>query len=126
VERGISFVTSVEDLGRIKLAMLRKLDSTLRQTYHQTLLEVLNELRMRSIVLQPDPSPDRIFSVILQTHVLACKSAPSVLLLREAMERMEHGKYGLCVRCGREISTDALLSDPTLSHCSLCLVSAND
>jgi hypothetical protein len=122
----MSLVTSVEDLGRIKLEMVRKLDSTLRQSYHQTLLEVLNELRMRSIVLQPDPTPDRIFSVILQTHVLTCKSAPSVVLLREAMERMEHGKYGLCVRCGREISTDDLLSDPTLSHCAHCLALSPD
>lgn len=114
---------SVEDLGRIKLAMLRKLDSTLRQTYHQTLLEVLNELRMRSIVLQPDPSPDTVFSLILQTQVLAHKSTPSVLLLRKAMERIEHGKYGLCVRCGRSISTNDLLKDPTLSHCSYCQMS---
>lgn len=113
-------MTSVADLGRIKLAMLRQLDTTLRQNYHQSLIEVLNELRMRSIVSQPDPSPDKVFSVILETHVLTYKPAPSVMRLREALERMTRGKYGLCVRCGREIPAEALLNDPTLSYCTLC------
>jgi len=118
-------VTSVADLSRIKLAMIRQLDTTLRQNYHQTLVEVLNELRMRSVVSQPDPSPDKVFSVILQTHVLTYKPAPSVQRLREALERMARGKFGLCVRCGREISAEALLSDPTLPSCSLCQRKAN-
>ncbi|MCX6142916.1 MAG: hypothetical protein NTZ35_06825 [Ignavibacteriales bacterium] len=111
----------VADLSQVKLAMLRQLDATLRQNYHQTLIEVLNELRMRSVVSQPDPSPDKVFSVILQTHVLTYKPTPSVLRLREALERMTCGKFGLCVRCGREITIETLLGDPTVSYCSLCL-----
>ena len=118
-------MTTVADLSRVKLAMLRQLDTTLRQNYHQTLIEVLNELRMRSVVSQPDPSPDKVFSVILQTHVLTYKSTPSVLRLREALERMTSGKFGLCIRCGREINVEALLGDPTVSCCSLCQGRAN-
>jgi RNA polymerase-binding transcription factor DksA len=119
-------VTSVADLSRIKMAMLRQLDTTLRQNYHQTLVDVLNELRMRSVVSQPDPSPDKVFSVILQTHLLTYKSSRSVQQLREALERMARGKFGLCVRCGREISADMLLRDPTLPCCPLCQSKAND
>jgi RNA polymerase-binding transcription factor DksA len=119
-------VTSVADLSRIKLAMLRQLDTTLRQNYHQTLVDVLNELRMRSVVSQPDPSPDKVFSVILQTRVLTYKPSRSVQELREALERMARGKFGLCVRCGREISAESLLRDPTLPCCPLCQSKAND
>ena len=123
---GVSTVTSVADLSRIKLAMLRQLDTTLRQNYHQTLVDVLNELRMRSVVSQPDPSPDKVFSVILQTHVLTYKPSRSVQQLREALERMARGNFGLCVHCGREISAEALLRDPTLPFCPLCQGKAND
>ena len=119
-------MTSVADMSRIKLAMLRQLDYTLRQNYHQTLVDVLNELRMRSVVSQPDPSPDKVFSVILQTHVLTYKPSRSVQQLREALERMARGKFGLCVRCGREISAEALLRDPTMPCCALCQCKAND
>lgn len=119
-------MTSVADMSRIKLAMLHQLDYTLRQNYHQTLVEVLNELRMRSVVSQPDPSPDKVFSVILQTHVLTYKPSRSVQQLKEALERMARGKFGLCVRCGREMSAETLLHDPTLPCCPLCQGKAND
>jgi RNA polymerase-binding transcription factor DksA len=125
VRMGGSAVTSTADLSQVKLAMLRQLDSTLRQNYHQSLIEVLNELRMRSVVCQPDPTPDKVFSIILQTHMLTYKPAPSVLRLRDALERMESGTFGLCVRCGREISVDTLLSDPTVSCCTICQARAN-
>jgi RNA polymerase-binding transcription factor DksA len=113
-------------MSRIKLVMLRKLDATLRQNYHQTLVDVLNELRMRSVVSQPDPSPDKVFSVILQTRVLTYKPVRSVQQLREALERMARGKFGLCVRCGREMSAETLLRDPTLSTCPRCQGKSND
>jgi DnaK suppressor protein len=118
-------VTPVADLNQVKLAMLRQLDTTLRQNYHQTLIEVLNELRIRSVVSQPDPSPDKVFSVILQTHVLTYKPTPSVLQIRQALERMTSGKFGFCVRCGREIGIETLLNDPTVSFCPLCQGRAN-
>jgi hypothetical protein len=86
-------VITVADPSQVKRVMLRQLDATLRKNYHQTLIEVLNELRMRGVVSQPDPSPDKVFSVILQTHVLTYKPAPTVLHLREALERIFCGKF---------------------------------
>jgi hypothetical protein len=118
-------MTSVAELGSIKLAMLRQLDTTLRQNYRQTLLEVLNELRMRSIVAQPDPSPDKVFSIILQADILGFKPVPAVVQLKEAMERMMRGKYGICVRCGKEIPVDVLLQDPSCPSCPPCQGLAN-
>ncbi len=123
--KGVSPVTRVADLSRIKLAMLHRLDTTLQQNYHQSLLEVLNEFRMRSVVSQPDPSPDKVFKVILQTHVLSYKPSPSVRKMREALERLECGKYGVCIRCGGEIAADLLLRDPTVSCCPQCQNIAN-
>ena len=115
-----SAVTTTSDLRQVKLAMLRQLDTTLRQNYHQSLVEVLNELRMRSVVTQPDLSPEKVFSVILQAHVLSYKPSPSVYRLREALERITLGNYGLCLKCGRKISIHSLLGDPTLSLCVHC------
>ena len=118
-------MTSTADLGQIKLAMLRQLDSTLQQNYHQTLVEVLNELRMRSVVSQPDPSPDKVFSVILQTHVLTFKPTPNVRRLKEALERMTRGEFGYCMQCGREIPSDILMRDTTVAVCSVCQQAAD-
>ena len=107
--------------------MLRQLDTTLRQNYHQSLVEILNELRMRSVVSQPDPSPDKVFSVILETHMLSFKpSSRSIRQMREALERLTRGQYGLCVCCGREIPADALVRDPTTLFCRRCSTRAND
>ena len=119
-------MTSVADMSRIKLAMLRQLDTTLRQNYHQSLVEILNELRMRSVVSHPDPSPDKVFSVILETHMLSFKPSRSIQQMREALERLTRGKFGLCARCGREIPADALVRDPITSSCPLCQTKAND
>jgi RNA polymerase-binding transcription factor DksA len=118
-------VAQIADLSQVKLAMLRELDVTLRQNYHQSLIEVLNELRMRSVVSQPDPSPDKVFAVILQTHLLTHKPTPSVQRLREALERLVCGRFGKCVRCGKEIAIEMLLGDPTASHCSHCQMRTN-
>lgn len=113
-------MTSATDLTRIKQAMLRELDNTLRQNYHQTLSEVLNELRVRNIFTPADPTPDNVFSIVLNNHLLTYKPAPSVAQLREALERLAHGKFGLCVRCGREIPTAILQQHPTMTFCSSC------
>jgi len=123
--KGVSIVLSHTDLGTLKLAMLRQLDAALRQNYHQSLHEVLNELRMRSIVAQPDPTPEKVFSVILQTHLLPYESVPAASQLRDAIQRMLRGKYGLCIRCGKEISVEVLLNDPAQPFCTLCHPTAN-
>jgi hypothetical protein len=123
--KGVSIVLSHTDLGTLKLAMLRQLDATLRQNYHQSLREVLNELRMRSIVAQPDPTPEKVFSVILQTHLLPYESVPAASRLRDALQRMLRGKYGLCIRCGKEIPVEVLLTDPAQAFCTLCHPTAN-
>jgi RNA polymerase-binding transcription factor DksA len=118
-------VVTTSDLSQVKIAILQQLDKTLRQNYHQTLVEVLNELRMRDIVSQPDLSPDNVFSIILETHVLSYKPCPSVENLRDALERLTQGKYGWCVVCGREIGVETLLADPTISRCKRCQSRAN-
>ncbi|MBI3585961.1 MAG: TraR/DksA C4-type zinc finger protein [Ignavibacteriales bacterium] len=113
-------MTSATDLTRIKQAMLTELDNTLRQNYHQTLTEVLNELRIRNIFTPANPTPDNVFSIVLNNHLLTYKPATSVIQLREALERLAHGKFGLCARCGREIPTAILEKHPTTTLCLSC------
>ena len=116
---------NARDLGTLKIAMLHQLDATLRRNYHQSLLEVLNELRMRSIVPQPDPTPERVFSVILQTHMLPHTQGSESAVLRGALERIVRGKYGICIRCGKEIPVEILLREPSQPFCSLCQTGVN-
>ena len=41
-------------------------------------------------------------------------------LVNEALERMEHGKYGHCVECGEPISKPRLQALPYARHCIQC------
>lgn len=108
------------DLTRIKQAMLRELDNTLRQNYHQTLTEVLNELHIRNIFTPANPTPDNVFSIVLNNHLLTYKPAQSVTQMREALERLAQGDFGICARCGREIPARTLEKHPTATICSAC------
>ena len=108
------------DLTRIKQAMLKELDNTLRQNYHQTLTEVLNELRIRNIFTPANPTPDNVFSIVLNNHLLTYKPAQSVNQMREALERLAQGEFGICARCGREIPARTLEKHPTKAICAAC------
>jgi len=41
-------------------------------------------------------------------------------LIDAALERIEHGLYGVCVRCATEIDAPRLRSVPHASHCREC------
>jgi DnaK suppressor protein len=40
--------------------------------------------------------------------------------IEAALQRIEDGDYGLCVRCGEEIAEGRLLSDPSVPLCIDC------
>ena len=41
-------------------------------------------------------------------------------LIQEALERMEHGSYGVCVACGGEMQPKRLDAVPWARHCIEC------
>lgn len=40
--------------------------------------------------------------------------------IREALDRIENGTYGICERCGKEISEKRLLARPVTTLCIDC------
>ena len=109
-----------KDLQRVKAALLTELDVTLQKCYHQRLKDVVTDLQIRHANIQSNPSPDEVFSVFLQSGVLKTMSAAPVVRMRESLERIRMGTFGLCVLCGREISAKYLEQNPTTTHCASC------
>jgi DnaK suppressor protein len=40
--------------------------------------------------------------------------------IKEALQRIDEGEYGICVACGEEISERRLLARPVATHCIDC------
>jgi hypothetical protein len=114
-------MTQAHQPDRIQLAMLRRLDRTLQEQYHQSLAEVLAELRMRNVLTEYEPTAENIFKVFLHTNILGYGSSPSVKSIRGAMERFVRGSYGLCSKCGKPIPASVLSDDPTTTVCPNCI-----
>lgn len=104
----------------VKEALLRELDHTLQRDFRQTLGEILTELRIRNAIKQPTATPDAIFEAISQARILECKYSTSILQVRAAIERMNLGRFGLCVQCGRKISSVYLEHNPLVEICPSC------
>ncbi len=44
--------------------------------------------------------------------------------IRQALQRIDEGEYGICVVCGEEISERRLLARPVATHCIDCKTEA--
>jgi RNA polymerase-binding transcription factor DksA len=104
----------------VKKALLKELDQTFQRDFRQTLSEVITELRIRNAGGQPMASPDSIFTAIRQSRILDCKTTSAIIQIRAALERMNVGKFGICVRCGRKIQATELERNPLVEVCSSC------
>jgi RNA polymerase-binding transcription factor DksA len=115
----VRFVRHTHSIS-VKQALLKKLDQTFQRDFHQSLSEILTELRIRNAVGKSLATPDSIFAAIQEARILDCKSTSAVLEMRAALERMAIGKFGLCVRCGRTIQAIELEREPLRDSCSSC------
>jgi len=52
--------------------------------------------------------------------ILAFKSETVLDELRNALDRLEEGRFGICISCKTEISQQTLDTDPTQRVCSGC------
>jgi len=109
-----------KELQRVKAALLSELDVALQRCCHQRLKDVVNDLQIRYVSIKPDSSPDEVFSVFLQSGVLKTINAAPIMRMRESLERIRMGTFGLCVLCGREISAKYLEQNPTTTRCASC------
>jgi len=56
---------------------------------------------------------------------LAYKSDSRLGELRQALERVENGTYGVCIRCKRALTGTELAADPAKRMCPTCEASLN-
>jgi len=109
-----------KELQRVKVALLSELDVTLQKCCHQRLKDVVNDLQIHYASIKPDSSPDEVFSVFLQSGVLRTMTAAPIVRMRESLERIRMGTFGLCAVCGRKISAAYLEKNPTATRCASC------
>jgi len=55
-----------------------------------------------------------------RAEAMGRETEEALVRVRGAMERVERGVYGKCVKCGQMIDTDRLSIDPTVDLCLSC------
>lgn len=108
--------------------MIREeLRSKIRQMLEERLEELLGEAQKAVSDLTdteatfPDPT-DRASFESNMSYKLRIKDRERKLIpkIRDALERLEKGTYGICEECGEEISEERLLARPVTTLCIKC------
>ena len=107
-------------LEKIKLSLLKQIDLMVWRSHHQTLGELMNTLRVQRLNVPVKPSVDEIFGTLRKERMLEFSHQPGMKELREAVDRMVEGTYGLCQHCGEEMEERTLELQPTTRYCSRC------
>ena len=73
----------------------------------------------------PDPT-DRASFDADRSFMLRIRDREAKLInkIREALERIDEGMFGICETCGEEISVGRLKARPVTSHCIDCKTNA--
>ncbi|MBN1398726.1 MAG: TraR/DksA C4-type zinc finger protein [Bacteroidetes bacterium] len=109
-----------KEFQRVKAALLSELDVTLQKCCHQRLKDVVNDLQIHHAGIKPDASPDEVFAVFLKSGVLKTMTGTPIVRMRESLERLKTGTFGLCASCGRNIPAAYLEKYPTATRCASC------
>ena len=101
-------------------ALLREVDLTFRRSYHQTLDDVIRDLRIRRVLGSPDPSATTILTALRQTGILEMNSGSTLAGLRRTLDRYAAGLLGICEDCHRPIAQKEIVHRPSLRLCARC------
>lgn len=104
----------------IKRALLREVDRALWKNYHQNLSELLNDISIRRFSTPSTSTADDVLRTIRSSGVFAAADNQKMRDLQDALQRIESGTFGLCLRCGRDIPVAILEHDPTIRYCTAC------
>ena len=76
---------------------------------------------METVEYMPDPLDRAIFESD-RNFTLRIRDRESSLIkkIQASLQDIEMGDYGVCVRCGREISIGRLRARPVAQHCIKC------
>ena len=106
--------------NRIARALLQHVDRTFRHYYHQTLTDVVQDLRLHNVLQSGNPSPATLLEAIYQTGLLHMHSGSTLAEMSSVLGRFLGGTINVCIRCGGSISLKDLEQNPTLSLCTRC------
>ena len=113
-------------MGRAERALLNELDSRLQMEWHETLSDVITDLRIRWVDVKPEAEPDELISVIHSYRLLDFVSTQPLIEIRETIRRIKQGTFGYCSGCGIEISSEILESQPSVKLCPACAHRLNE
>ena len=105
---------------RIAKALLQKVDRTFQRCYHQSLTDIVQDLRMHNVLRSVDPSPRMLLKTIHCTGLLHMSSSSAILEMKTVVKRFVSGTINICTRCGKRISSKDLERDPTITLCTNC------
>ena len=111
---------NAREYHRAYTSLLREVDARCQRYYHERLTDVVNDLRLHHIEIRPDPSAEELLSVISRNRILDFTTAAPMVELREAIDRLMRGTFGLCVDCGEGIPSETLEQHPTAKLCGRC------
>lgn len=111
---------SSRTITHAKESLLRELDKNFQRYYRTDLREVINELRVHFVDINPEPAPDELIRAIDQSKILNFTDAPPFLELRDTVHRVRQGQFGFCVACKKRISSQVLEREPNVKLCRNC------
>ncbi|HMK48517.1 MAG TPA: RNA polymerase-binding protein DksA [Thermodesulfovibrionales bacterium] len=102
-----------------KIQEIRKILHMQRKELLVGAMEALNELPGQTVF--PDLG-DQATAEIDRNFMLRLKGREQKLLkkIEEALDRMEHGVFGICDKCGQEINIKRLEARPVTTMCIEC------
>jgi len=105
---------------RAEQAILKELDVRLQAQWHKTLRDVITDLRIHWVDIKSDVKSDKLISVIHSSRILDFITDKPLIEIRNAINRINQGTFGICVGCRNEIQADLLETKPTITICSKC------
>lgn len=105
----------------VQRSLLQELNLVMRHYFHQSIDDIMDELRCQLHCIQSSSQPDVILKTIYQSGVLYQRSDKIVSQMRNAVARFVRGTYGLCSHCGGDIPVLQLMNTPTTDLCIACI-----
>ncbi len=102
--------------------LLQEAGKILEKYCHQTLDEVINDLRIRCLI---DRDAEDAVSLIYGLHASKLfyqLHSEAVVYVRDAMARFVNGEIGFCKNCNYTIPQEWLMRNPMIEYCSHCMV----
>jgi len=108
--------------NRLAEQLLDELNQFLQEFYHQTLEEVVTDLKIRCLIDSETDDPNSILVGIQQSGLFYQIKNDAANRIRNAIERYMNNEIGTCINCEQPIPEDWITRNPLVEYCSSCLV----